>query len=53
MIYHGAVQSVASPCAVFANVALLGRELECCQQEESSRSHAAVKIVAALVARVV
>ena len=40
MIYDRVVQSVASWCSVFTNVALLRRELgeECSQQEESTHA---------------
>ena len=46
MIYDSAVQRVAPPRSIFADVALLRRELgeeRCSSQEESSSSHAAVK----------
>ena len=42
MIYHGAVQSVASPRSIFADVALLRRERgeERCSPEECGSTHA-------------
>ena len=53
MIYHGAAQSVASPCSILTDVALLRRkwgEKRCSSQEECCSTHA-VCVAAARRAR--